>query len=50
MKTLVDDFALRYPGIQKVEHVYFHAVHGADDSTRKAWLEQAYGLGRNFGE
>ncbi len=50
MKTLVDDFALRYPGIQKVEHVYFHAVHGADDATRKAWLEQSYHQGKNFAQ
>lgn len=48
MKTLVDDFALRYPGIQSVEHVYFHAVHSADDATRKAYLERSYDLGKNF--
>jgi NAD(P)H dehydrogenase (quinone) len=48
MKTLVDDFALRYPGIEKVEHVYFHAVHGADDATRKNYLERSYDLGKNF--
>jgi NAD(P)H dehydrogenase (quinone) len=48
MRTLVDDFSLRYPGIQSVEHVYFHAVHGADDGTRKAYLERSYDLGKNF--
>jgi NAD(P)H dehydrogenase (quinone) len=48
MQTLVDDFALRYPGIQSVEHVYFYAVYGADDATRKAYLEQSYDLGKNF--
>lgn len=48
IKTLVDDFALKYPGIQSVEHVYFHAVHGADDAARKACLERAYDLGKNF--
>jgi NAD(P)H dehydrogenase (quinone) len=48
MKTLIDDFALRYPGIQTVEHVYFYAVHGADDTKRKEYLEQAYLLGKNF--
>jgi NAD(P)H dehydrogenase (quinone) len=48
MQTLVDDFALRYPGIQSVEYVYFYAVYGEDDSTRKACLERSYHLGKNF--
>lgn len=48
MKVLVDDYAMRYPGIQRVEHAYFHAVHGADEATRAAWLERAYRLGREF--
>lgn len=48
MKVLIDDYALRYPGVQSVEHVYFYAVHGADDATRQAYLEKAYSLGRNF--
>lgn len=48
MKVLIDDYALRYPGIKRVEHEYFHAVHGADDATRRAWLERAYRLGREF--
>lgn len=48
MKVLIDDFALRYPGIENVEHVYFYAVHGADDETRRKYLERAYGLGKDF--
>ncbi len=48
MKTLIDDFALRYPGIQRVEHAYFYAVYGADDETRRGYLERAYSLGRDF--
>ena len=48
MRLLVDEFALRYPGIQRVEHVYFYAVHGADDATRAAYLERAYRLGKDF--
>lgn len=48
MTVLVDDFALRYPGIKRVEHEYFHAVHGADDATRRGYLERAYALGRGF--
>ena len=48
MKRLIDDYALRYPGIKNVEHVYFYAVHGADDATRHTYLERAYSLGREF--
>jgi NAD(P)H dehydrogenase (quinone) len=48
MTTLVDEFALRYPGIKQVEHEYFYAVHGADDATRRRYLDRAYTLGREF--
>ncbi len=48
MKTQIDDFCLRYPGIQSVEHVYFYAVHGADRATRQSYLDEAYRLGREF--
>jgi NAD(P)H dehydrogenase (quinone) len=48
MKVLIDDYMFRYPGIEAVEHKYFYAVHGADIATRKAWLEEAYQLGRSF--
>ena len=30
------------------EHEYFHAVHGADDATLRAYLDRAYQLGREF--
>jgi NAD(P)H dehydrogenase (quinone) len=45
---LVDDYCLRYPGIENVQHEYFFAVHGADLPTRQAYLERAYRLGRDF--
>lgn len=48
MKQLIDDFALSYPGIETVEHVYFYAVHGAGDATRQGYLERAYWLGKEF--
>lgn len=48
MKTLIDEFSLNYPGVKTVEHVYFYAVHGADDATRRGYLEKAYTLGRDF--
>ena len=48
MKLLIDEYALHYPGIKRIEHEYFHAVHGADDVTRRAYLDRAYRLGREF--
>jgi NAD(P)H dehydrogenase (quinone) len=48
MKRLMDDWCLRYPGIKAVDHEYFYAVNGADDETRRRYLERAYALGRNF--
>jgi len=48
MKMLIDEYALRYPGIKRVEHEYFHAVPGADDATRRAYLDRAYLLGREL--
>jgi NAD(P)H dehydrogenase (quinone) len=48
MKLLVDEYALRYPGIKRVEHEYFHAVNSVDDDTRRLYLDRAYQLGREF--
>jgi len=48
MKTLMDDFALRYPGVKSVEHVYFHSVSAVDAATRQGYLERAYRLGKDF--
>lgn len=46
MTTQIDDFALRFPGVAKVEHVFFYAVQGVDRATRKAYLDRAYQLGK----
>ena len=48
MGRLMDDWGLRYPGIQNVEHVYFYSVYGASDEARRAYLERAYQLGLKF--
>jgi NAD(P)H dehydrogenase (quinone) len=50
MKTLIDDFGFRYPGIKNVEHVYFYAVSAVDASTRQEYLHQAYCLGKEFAQ
>jgi NAD(P)H dehydrogenase (quinone) len=48
MKKLIDEFALHYPGIKAVEHVYFYAVNMADEQTLQGYLERAYLLGKEF--
>jgi NAD(P)H dehydrogenase (quinone) len=48
MTTIIDDWSLRYPGVKKVEHVYFYAVSAVDDDIRRGYLERAYGLGKDF--
>lgn len=50
MKKLIDEFALHYPGIRTVEHVYFYAVNMADERTLQGYLEQAYLLGKEFAQ
>jgi NAD(P)H dehydrogenase (quinone) len=48
MRVLVDEFGLRYPGIKRVEHEYFYAVHDADAVKLRGYLDRAYQLGREF--
>jgi len=46
--VLVDEFALRFPGIARVDREYFYAIHGADEAKRAAYLDRAQALGREF--
>jgi len=48
MRRIIDEFTLMYPGIASVQHEYFYAVYGADNETRRRYLERARGLGRAF--
>ncbi len=48
MARITDDWGLRYPGVKKVEHVYFYGADVSDPETRRAWLDQAYQLGKDF--
>ena len=48
IRVLVDEFAMRYPGIKHVEREYFYAVHDADSAKLSRYLERAYQLGREF--
>ena len=48
MTQIIDNWGLRYPGVKKVEHVYFYRVPVTDNETRKGYLEQSYKLGKDF--
>jgi NAD(P)H dehydrogenase (quinone) len=48
MRKIVDEYTLTYPGIKNVQHELFYAIHGADDDTRRGYLDRARSLGRNF--
>jgi NAD(P)H dehydrogenase (quinone) len=48
MTRMIDDWGLRYPGVKKVEHVYFYCVPAVDDDTRRNYLQRAYTLGKEF--
>jgi NAD(P)H dehydrogenase (quinone) len=48
MDTVLCDWCLKMAGVQQAEHAYFYAVAATDDQTRKAYLSQAYDLGKAF--
>jgi len=50
MKRLIDDFGFRYPGIKKVEHVYFYSVSAVSDDARRGYLQEAHRLGKEFSQ
>jgi NAD(P)H dehydrogenase (quinone) len=50
MTRIIDDWGLRYPGVKKVEHVYFYRVPVVDDETRRGYLKRAYNLGKEFSQ
>ena len=50
MTRIIDDWGLRYPGVKKVEHVYFYGVPAVDAETRRGYLERSYKLGKEFAQ
>ena len=48
MTYIIDDWGSRYPGVNKVEHVYFYRAAVADKETLQGYLERAYQLGKDF--
>ena len=48
MTRLIDDFGFRYPGVKKVEHVYFYSVGAVGADVRRSYLQEAYRLGNEY--
>jgi NAD(P)H dehydrogenase (quinone) len=48
MTRLIDDFGFSYPGIKKVEHVYFYSVGAVGADARRSYLQEAYRLGKEY--
>jgi NAD(P)H dehydrogenase (quinone) len=46
--TVICDWGLKMAGVKQAEHKYFYAVLAVDDEQRRAYLEEAYRLGRDF--
>jgi NAD(P)H dehydrogenase (quinone) len=48
MEKTIDDWSLKYPGIETVDHVYFHSILSVSAETRKKYLEMAYLKGKDL--
>jgi NAD(P)H dehydrogenase (quinone) len=48
MRTTIDSWALRYPGVAHVEHRYLWAVEAVGPEIRRKYLEDVFALGRDF--
>ena len=48
MENTIDNWSLKYPGIGKVDHIYFHSIVAASEETRKKYLEIAYLKGKDL--
>ena len=48
MEKTIDDWSFKYPGIENVDHIYFHSILSVSAETRKKYLEMAYLKGRDL--
>jgi len=44
----IDDWSFKYPGINDVDHIFFHSIVSVSAETRKKYLEIAYLKGKNL--
>ena len=48
MEKTIDDWSLKYPGIENVDHIYFHSILSVSLEIRKKYLEIAYLKGKEL--
>jgi len=48
MEKTIDDWSLKYPGIENVDHIYFHYILSVSPGTRKKYPEIAYLKGKEL--
>jgi NAD(P)H dehydrogenase (quinone) len=48
MEKTIDNWSLKYPGIEKVDHLYFHSMLAVSEETRKKYLQIAYLKGKDL--
>jgi NAD(P)H dehydrogenase (quinone) len=48
MEKIIDNWSLKYPGIDNVDHIYFHSILSVSPETRKKYLEIAYLKGKRL--
>jgi NAD(P)H dehydrogenase (quinone) len=48
MDTVLCDWGLRMAGVKEAHHTYFYAVVAAGDEKRRAYLDEAYRLAKEF--
>jgi NAD(P)H dehydrogenase (quinone) len=48
MEKTIDDWSFKYPGIESVDHIYFHSILSVSAETRKKYLEIAYLKGKDL--
>jgi NAD(P)H dehydrogenase (quinone) len=46
IEKTIDDWSLKYPGIENVDHIYFHSILSVSPETRRKYLEIAYLKGK----
>ncbi len=48
MEKTIDNWSLKYPGVESVDHIYFHSILSVSEETRKKYLEIAYLKGKDL--
>ena len=48
MDTVISSWGLQMAGVKDARHVYFYAVVAASDQQRRAYIDEAYQLARDF--